>query len=608
MILCGLFFILNVEQLSINFEYMMTKTILLVLALLFLSSTGMLAQLKLITPNGGERIKSGSEIEIKWEGIPAKDTVLIDYTTDGGTTWRMIANDATGLNYNWKSSKDIIDDDFKIRLRQFQGIPDHEPFIEWQRVLGEVDYYNRSQMIISKENDILVKLKNEEENSINNEEFIGSRLIKFNLMGSVLWHRAMNIEEKYDYHIVNYDKSNRLIYWENAYDYDNFVKLNSAGQISWTKSYWRFPEVVLISETSDGCFIVFANDALLIKLDNDGNKIWEKQFIGTSSKWLNCFQETDNGDYMLLAGGISADGDFEGAYAHQADDIWLFKMDKNGKLLLKNNYCGIDNDLAFMLYKESENSYYIAGSSRSEVENCDPNQGWADLLLMNIDSLGNVLFQRTYGTIYEDRAKSIDITNDGKLMIFGDTDKNYGNKDEGCYINVMKTERNGDIIWEKRIEGGDCEILKVGYLTNDGGSIFLGTTTSNDGDVEYHEGEVVAWLVKLSREGIVVDQDESDMSFVISGVEDSESSSGLALYPNPADNLLNVSFVSERREDAEISIVNSLGEEIIPSKIVRLVVGENSTSLNIDELKNGSYYLSIKTASGRQTKAFIKVK
>ncbi|MFA6569768.1 MAG: IPT/TIG domain-containing protein, partial [Bacteroidota bacterium] len=38
---------------------------------------------------------------IEWEGIPANDTVRIEYSTNGGVDWILITNSATGLKYDW---------------------------------------------------------------------------------------------------------------------------------------------------------------------------------------------------------------------------------------------------------------------------------------------------------------------------------------------------------------------------------------------------------------------------------------------------------------------------------------------------------------------------
>jgi WD40 repeat protein len=59
--------------------------------------------LKLTHPNGGETFVAGSDTVITWEGIPATDTVSLDYSIDSGKNWKNITEKATGLKYLWKN-------------------------------------------------------------------------------------------------------------------------------------------------------------------------------------------------------------------------------------------------------------------------------------------------------------------------------------------------------------------------------------------------------------------------------------------------------------------------------------------------------------------------
>jgi FtsP/CotA-like multicopper oxidase with cupredoxin domain len=57
--------------------------------------------MRLITPNGGESIPSGSFYTVRW-GAPASAVRFrLRYSLDGGTTWRLINNQITGNSFNW---------------------------------------------------------------------------------------------------------------------------------------------------------------------------------------------------------------------------------------------------------------------------------------------------------------------------------------------------------------------------------------------------------------------------------------------------------------------------------------------------------------------------
>lgn len=57
--------------------------------------------LKLLFPNKGEYLYVGIDTLITWEGVTPADTVMLEYSTDSGSTWNLIVDAATGLKYNW---------------------------------------------------------------------------------------------------------------------------------------------------------------------------------------------------------------------------------------------------------------------------------------------------------------------------------------------------------------------------------------------------------------------------------------------------------------------------------------------------------------------------
>ncbi len=57
--------------------------------------------LEIVSPNGGEVFHVGQNVDIVWSGVAANDTLLLEYSLDGGTSWRLIADNATGLRQPW---------------------------------------------------------------------------------------------------------------------------------------------------------------------------------------------------------------------------------------------------------------------------------------------------------------------------------------------------------------------------------------------------------------------------------------------------------------------------------------------------------------------------
>jgi formylglycine-generating enzyme required for sulfatase activity len=56
----------------------------------------------LLHPNGGEVFVAGSDTVITWEGVAPTDPVNLEYSTNNGATWIRIAENVTGLSWNWR--------------------------------------------------------------------------------------------------------------------------------------------------------------------------------------------------------------------------------------------------------------------------------------------------------------------------------------------------------------------------------------------------------------------------------------------------------------------------------------------------------------------------
>ncbi len=57
--------------------------------------------LRLVQPNGGEILYSGSNYTLKWAGVPTNRQVSLEYSTDAGSSWWMITPSAYSLSVPW---------------------------------------------------------------------------------------------------------------------------------------------------------------------------------------------------------------------------------------------------------------------------------------------------------------------------------------------------------------------------------------------------------------------------------------------------------------------------------------------------------------------------
>jgi len=215
----------------------------------------------------------------------------------------------------------------------------------------------------------------------------------------------------------------------------------------------------------------------LIKTDKNGNKVWDKTYGGKEGDQAYSVQQTFDNGYILA--GVT---NYSGGGADS--DIWLIKTDENGNMLWDKNFGGIDRDEAYSVEQTSDNGYIIAGMTFSY------GAGWVDAWLIKTDENGDEQWNKTYGGIQVDMAKSVQQTSDGGYIAAGVTFSfNEGD------IWLIKTDVNGDTMWNKTFGGTDFDEAHSVQQTSDNGYIIAGTTSS------FGAGDKDFWLIKTDEYG-----------------------------------------------------------------------------------------------------------
>ena len=113
-------------------------------------------------------------------------------------------------------------------------------------------------------------------------------------------------------------------------------------------------------------------------------------------------------------------------------------------------------------------------------------------------------WQKCLGGSNADRAEALHQTPDGGYLLAG-----YTNSSDGDVVGlhgstdfwVVRMDATGDVLWQAPFGGTLAEQLFDMQLTDDGGCVLAGSTSSNDGDVTVHQGMGDAWVVKLDASG-----------------------------------------------------------------------------------------------------------
>ncbi|WP_036381172.1 hypothetical protein [Muricauda sp. MAR_2010_75] len=159
-------------------------------------------------------------------------------------------------------------------------------------------------------------------------------------------------------------------------------------------------------------------DFWVVKVDAGGNLVWEKSFGGTGIEVSYDIKKTPDGAYAVLGHTFSTDTDV--SKNHGESDVWLIKIDDNGNLLWEKTYGGTEFDDAKGLDLTLDGGFVIAGNSKSTDGDSTENQGENDLWFIKTDNEGNLTYQKSFGGSGLDFGFDVVHCEDGSVVMVGE--------------------------------------------------------------------------------------------------------------------------------------------------------------------------------------------
>lgn len=259
-------------------------------------------------------------------------------------------------------------------------------------------------------------------------------------------------------------------------------------------------------------------DYWVLKLDADGNVEWQKTYGGSGLEVLNEVVQTADGGYFV--GGYSqspiSGNKTENSLAGSAD-IWLLRLDEDGNILWQTDLGGSGSDFLGDVNETSDGGCIIGGYSNSSNsgDKTENSKGNYDYWVIKLNSSGSITWQNTIGGTSADQCHAAEQLSDGTYFISGYSNSPISfDKTEapvGPFNNydawIMQLNASGSIIWQNVIGGNSVENLFAAKVTPDNGAILAIQSTSNiSGDKSENtisgvEGDMDYWLVKVDHLG-----------------------------------------------------------------------------------------------------------
>ncbi|MDD3875344.1 MAG: T9SS type A sorting domain-containing protein [Bacteroidales bacterium] len=400
-------------------------------------------------------------------------------------------------------------------------------------------------------------------------------------------------------------------------------KIDKYGAFMWDKIYadtavfWAEKMEV----TSDKGFIItgYTNkeaamgyNIFLIKTDSLGNKEWKKYYGGPDWDFGTDVTIDSSGNYYVTGNTYS--------YGSGEKDVYLLKMNSSGDTLWTKTFGGLNEEAGNSLVVCQNNDIVITGYTNSF------GAGNYDYLLLRYDSSGQLLWNRTFGGLEDDKALAVKEIPYDNHFIIGGYSNSYGNG--YYYFYFIKASPDGLLNWHE-ISGwsggdyGDDKIFSLD-LTYDSGFVFIGTSTWNIYQdlflLKTHENG--QWHFSTSHGGLGTDDanyiiQTFDSCFIIVGtsewfgpnlkdiyviktgldgtttpynnIEDilTEENTPVKIYPNPFNETAKIEVPFNHTEPLLFIIYDVLGIKVKEEIIT------NNSFLNRRDFKAGIYYYQL---------------
>lgn len=257
------------------------------------------------------------------------------------------------------------------------------------------------------------------------------------------------------------------------------------------------------TNSTDGDIILNhgSQDFWIVKMDSDGEMLWQKSYGGSAYDLCYGICNGVNGGFILVGQTNSIDGDVtenKGLY-----DYWIIKIDDNGEIVWQKTFGGTSSENARSIIPTNDGNYLIAGYTSSNDGDISSNQGSSDVWIVKLNDFGSIIWQKTFGSSESDHAYDIVETIFGEIYVCGYSEGSNGdvsNNNGSTDFWILKLNAEGNLIWEKSFGGSESDNAQALCL-KENGVVCVGETYSNDYDVDGFHGLLDTWVVAVDSLG-----------------------------------------------------------------------------------------------------------
>lgn len=264
-------------------------------------------------------------------------------------------------------------------------------------------------------------------------------------------------------------------------------------------------------------------DFWVVKTSSTGTIQWQKCLGGSGDDQSRSIVLTNDGGYIVTGYTVSFNGDI--TLNNGFTDIWLVKLSSTGVIQWQKCYGGSGSETSDKIITTSDGGYLISGSTDSNGGNVSGfNGGSNDIWVLKITSTGILQWQKCIGGSSSESVLNVLQLNNGNYSLFGYTSSNSFNNYHGGQFDVLLFEisTTGNVLWNNCFGGSSTDIGQYHGINNNGNYYFCGYSGSNNMDVSGNHNTSFpndVWVAQLCNPSYSIDTVVSCQSYTwINGI------------------------------------------------------------------------------------------
>ncbi len=269
--------------------------------------------------------------------------------------------------------------------------------------------------------------------------------------------------------------------------------------LEWQNCFGGSGDNVAYDMVNDGDGYIIASDhyigypgnynIMLYKTDTGGNLVWEKSLGGTKAEKPCRIMSAGIGKYFITSGSSSSDGDISFDPYPNALNYWILQINEIGDILWEKIYGGTCIDKGNAATITSDGGVIAYGYTCSADGDITNHYGSYDAWMVKLDRLGNKVWDFTIGHDNGDFSNAIIETSDKGILATAGSYQATGGNIECEYFSIytdivlFKLDSIANVEWQQCYGGSDDEWINS-IVEIDDGYLLVGVAHSGDGDVE----------------------------------------------------------------------------------------------------------------------------